>query len=138
MRWRVRRWPRKWDSASNAGGGNNSEVVTPASRSRGQCLARVGTDALDHGAQAIGALWRQVLAEAEFVEHRDGVGGQNLLRGVPGIQRQQDRDQPAHDMRVAVAEVVEQRFVAVAAVELLRQPDLAGGAPHLVARGMLG
>ena len=78
----------------------------------GQRLAGVGTDALDHGAQPVGALWRQMLAEAEFVEYRDGVGGQNLPRRVPGKQRQQDRDQPAHDMGVAVAEVVEQGFAA--------------------------
>src|SRR5216684_2610255 len=103
-----------------------------------QRLAGVGTDALDHGAQPVGALWRQMLAEAEFVEYRDGVGGQNLPRRVPGKQRQQDRYQPAHDMRVAVAEVGEQGFAAAAAVELLRQPDLAGATLHLIASGMLG
>ena len=40
---------------------------------RGKRRARVGANALDHRAQAIGALRREVLAEAEFVEHRDGI-----------------------------------------------------------------
>src|SRR5258708_7359710 len=40
-------------------------------------------------------------------------------------------------MRVPVAEIVQHRLAAIA-VDLLRQPDLAGTALHLVALGMLG
>src|SRR5882724_4546338 len=69
---------------------------------------------------------------------RDGVGGKNLLRRVAGIKCQQDCDQSAHDMRVAVTEIVQHWCVAVAAVDLLGKPDLAGAALHLVGSGMLG
>src|SRR6202035_4840417 len=64
----------------------------------GERLARVGANPLAHRAQAVGALRRQVLAKSELVEHRNRIGGQDLLRRVAGIQRQQDRDQAAHDM----------------------------------------
>src|SRR5712671_6863634 len=111
MRWRARSLPRKWDWASSAGGGSRSGR-------RGQRLARIVADALDHRTQAVGALRRQVVAETEFVEHLDRVGRQDLLRRVAGIERQQDRDQAAHDVGVAVAEIVQLRLAAVAAVEL--------------------
>src|SRR3984893_6648726 len=110
----------------------------PSGGGGGKRLAGVGANALDHGAQAVGALRRQMFAKSEFVEHRKGVGCKNFLRRVAGIQRQQDRDQSAHDMRVAVAEIVQQRFVGSAAVDLLCEPNLAGAALHLVYGGMLG
>jgi hypothetical protein len=37
-------------------------------RSLGQRRARIGADALDHGAQTVGALRRQMIAKTEFVE----------------------------------------------------------------------
>src|SRR5258706_450980 len=71
------------------------------------------------------------------LEHGKRVGCQDLLRCAAGIQRQQDRDQAAHDMRVAIAEIVEVRFAAIA-VDLLGEPDLAGAAVDLVGGGVLG
>jgi hypothetical protein len=106
--------------------------------SRGQRLAGVGANALDHGAQAVGALRGQMLAKTEFVEHRDRIGGKDLLRRVAGIQRQKDRDQTAHNMRIAVAEIIQHRLIGVMPVDLLGEPDLAGAALHLVGWGMLG
>jgi hypothetical protein len=47
-------------------------------------------------------LRRQVLVKSEFVEHRDGIGRKNLLRRLARIKREQDRDQAADDMHVAV------------------------------------
>ena len=41
---------------------------------RGKRRARVGADAFDHRAQAVGALRREMLAETELVEHPDGIG----------------------------------------------------------------
>src|SRR6202035_2927733 len=76
---------------------NLTSCASGASAGGGKRLARVGADALDHGAQAVGALRRQMLAEAEFVEHGKRIGGQNLLRRMAGIQRQQDRDHGADD-----------------------------------------
>src|SRR5258705_8346955 len=115
-------------SGSCSSGANSLSGESELSGGRGDRFARVGANALDHGAQAVGALRRQVLAKSEFVEHRDGVGGKNLLRRVAGIKCQQDCDQSAHDMRVAVAEIVQHWCVAVAAVDLLGKPDLAGAA----------
>src|SRR3954468_23550105 len=51
-----------------------------ASGGGGQRFACVGANALDHGAQAIGTLRRQMIAESKFVEYREGIGGKNLLR----------------------------------------------------------
>ncbi len=63
-----------------------AEITRPARRSsggRGKRLACIGANALDHRTQAVGALRCQMLAESEFVEYRDGVGRENLLRRVP-------------------------------------------------------
>ena len=70
----------------------DSRGSSPASGGGGKRCARVGSDTLDHGAQAVGTLRRQMLAKSEFVEHRQRIGRQNLLRRTAGIQRQQDRD----------------------------------------------
>ncbi len=113
-----------------------SQAMT-MSMKRGERFARIGADAFDHRAQAVGTLRRQVLAKSEFVEHRDRVRRQDLLRRVAGIERQQDRDQAAHDVGVAVAEIVQPRFAA-AALDLPGEPDLAGAAIDLVGGGMLG
>ena len=94
--------------------------IAGSSGGGGERLARVRANPFDHGAQAVGTLRRQMLAKSEFVEHRDRVGGQNLLWRMTGKQRQQDRDQSAHDMCVAVAEIFQQRLAIAAAVELLR------------------
>ena len=67
-------------------------------------------DALDHRAQAVGALRRQMLAETELVEHGERIGCQDFLWRAAGIKRQHDRDQAAHDMGVAVAAILERRL----------------------------
>jgi len=103
-----------------------------------QRLAGVGANALHHGAQAVGALRRQVIAEAEFVEHGRGVGRKNFLGRAARIKRQQDRNQSAHDMGVAVAQVFQQCFAGIAAFEALGEPNLAGATLHLVGGRMLG
>src|SRR5216684_437349 len=51
---------------------------------RGKRLAGVGANALDHGAQAVGALRRQMFAKSEFVENRNCIGCKNLPRRVAG------------------------------------------------------
>ena len=56
-----------------------------------------------------------------------------VLAGVRDTdEREQHSDQPAHDMGVAVAEIGQHRLALVVALELARQPDLAGAALHLV------
>src|SRR5579863_4319980 len=79
-----------------------------------------------------------MFAESEFVEYGNRICREDLLRGMARIKRQQDRDQSAHDMGVAVAQVFQQRFAAIAAFEALREPNLAGATLHLVGGRMLG
>lgn len=78
-----------------------------------------------------------MFAETQLVEDRDRVGVENLPRCSSGLDGEQDRDQPAHDMRVAVALEIQHGLFA-AAVDVARQPDLAGAALNLVPGGMLG
>src|SRR5436853_3309695 len=42
-------------------------------------IVRVAADTLDHRAQAVGTLWRQVLAKPELVERLDGVETEDFL-----------------------------------------------------------
>ena len=53
-----------------------------------------------------------------------------------GIQGEQDRDQPAHDMGVAVAAKREDRSAGAVRPHGGGKPDLAGAALHLVCVGM--
>jgi len=99
----------------------------------GQRLAGVGANPLDHGAQPVGALRRQMLAESELIEYRKRIGCKNFLRRAARKQRQQDRDQSAHNVGVAVAEIAKHRFVAAVAADLFCEPNLAGAALDLVA-----
>src|SRR5437588_5899186 len=79
-----------------------------------------------------------MLAKPELVEQRDRISGKDLLRRVARIKRQKDRDQPAHDMGIAVAEILQYGLVAALAIDPLRKPHLARAALHLVFLGMLG
>src|SRR5262249_44618868 len=125
-RWRARNWRRRWGWDSSSGSGNSA-----ASGGLGERLFRIGTDTLDHRAQAVGALRRQVFAQTEFIEYRERIGGQNFLGRTAGIERERDRNEPAHDMGVAVAAISQHRR-AVVAIDPLGQPDLADASLHLV------
>ena len=57
---------------------------------------------------------------------------QNLLGRLIGEEGDGDGDQSAHEMRVAVAAVVEDRSARRVGAFLPLQPDLADAAPHLV------
>src|SRR5690242_9134461 len=78
-----------------------------------------------------------MVAKSELVEYRDGIGCENVLGRTTGIEGEQNGDQAADDMRVAVAEIFQDRAACVA-LELLRQPDLADASLHLVPGRMLG
>ena len=88
------------------------------SRGRAACrrlpsaASRLALDALDHGAQPVGALRRQMLVEAELAHRRLGVGAQDLAGALAREQRQHDRHQPAHDMRVGIALELQDGIVA--------------------------
>src|SRR5438045_9608219 len=65
---------------------------------------RIRLDPLDHGAEAVRALRRQVFAQPELFEQRHRIGLENFRRMLARIKREQDRDQSEHDMRLAVAD----------------------------------
>src|ERR1700716_556771 len=62
------RGPRACFSGSCSSGANSLNGESELSGGRGNRFACVRANALDHGAQAVGALRCQVLAKSEFVE----------------------------------------------------------------------
>src|SRR5271166_4183963 len=73
-----------------------------------------------------------MLLKAQFAESAQGVDGANLLARLIGEEGDRDRDQSAHEMRVAIAPVMEDRSARRVPAFLPLQPDLADAAPHLV------
>src|SRR5437763_17099341 len=64
-------------------------------------LASLAADALDHRAQPIRALAGDVLAEPQVLEHLERVRVQDGLCLLPGVQRDEEGDEPFGDMCVA-------------------------------------
>ena len=97
-------------------------------------LSRSGVraNALDHGAHAVRVLRREMLLEAQRAKGPQGVDGENLLRRSIGEKRDRERDQPAHNVRVAVAAIVQDRLAADPCSILAFQPHLTDATPHLV------
>ena len=56
--------------------------------------ACLGADAVDHGDQTIGALRRQVFAQAELIEDGDRVGLGDFPGRASGIERDEDAASP--------------------------------------------
>src|SRR5271166_1205977 len=98
-------------------------------------LSRSGVRAraLDHGAHAVRALWREMLLQTQRAKGAQGVDGKNLLWRPIGEKRDRDRDQPANDVRVAVAAIMQDHLAVGARSRLAFQPYLTDAAPHLVA-----
>src|SRR5258708_39537815 len=107
----------------------------PRSR-HGPC---VRTDALDHCGEPVRTLWRHVLLEAELGEDCLRVGAQDVIRRLAGVDGEQDGDQAAHDMGVAVALEAEARGPpGAASIEGGPEPDLTGAAADLVSVRAVG
>ncbi len=64
----------------------------------------VGSDPLHHGHQAVRSLRRQMLVEMQLPEPLAGIDARDLLGGLARVEGEEDRDQPADDMGVAVAD----------------------------------
>jgi hypothetical protein len=79
-----------------------------------------------------------VLAQSQPLEQFDRIGRQDLARRLARIERKQDGDQPAHDVRIAVAREVQERTGRAVALHFAREPHLAGTALHLVRFASLG
>ena len=93
----------------------------------------VRADALDHGARAVRALRRKTLLQTQRTKGAQGVDGENLLWRPIREKRERDRDQPANEVRVAVAAIVQDCLAVGARSRLAFQPYLTNAAPHLVA-----
>jgi len=61
----------------------------------------------------------EVFTQSELFEHGAGVGGEDVLGALAGVQREQDRDQSTYDVSVAVA--VEGQHRTVTAVRFDRR-----------------
>jgi hypothetical protein len=73
-----------------------------------------------------------MLLKAELAEGFMRIDGQDLLRSAIGKKRNGNRDQAAHQMRVAVAAIVESVFAGSVRFRRAFEPNLADAAPHLV------
>src|SRR5271157_1296188 len=92
----------------------------------------VRADALDHGARAVRALRRKMLLQTQRTKGAQGVDGENLLWRPIREKRDRDRDQPANEVRVAVAAIVQDHLAVGAGSRLEFQPYLTDAA-HLIA-----
>ena len=93
----------------------------------------VSAHALDHGAHTVRALRREMLLQTERAKGAQGIDGENLLWRPIREKRDRDRDQPANDVRVAVAAIMQDHLAVGARSRLAFQPYLTDAAPHLVA-----
>ena len=77
-----------------------------------------------------------MVTQPELFEQSDGVGGKDVLGAFAGVQREQDRDQSAYNMGVAVAVEAQRRAGGAIRFHMGEQPDLAGATAHLVGFGV--
>jgi hypothetical protein len=108
------------------------KVPTLRARGVGRCCARVGANALDHRTESVRALRGEMLAQAQALEHGDRVGRKNVAGPLAGEHREQDGDQAAHDMGIAVAGEGEYGTALAIRMHGGCEPDLARAALHLV------
>ena len=73
-----------------------------------------------------------MLLQTQRAKGAQCVDGENLLWRPIREKRHRDRDQPAHQVRVAVAAIVQDRLAVSAPSRLAFQPYLTDAAPHLV------
>ena len=92
----------------------------------------VGANAVDHGANPVRALWRQVLFEAEPAKSGMCVDGKDLFRRSIGKKRDRDRDQTAHEVGIAIPAIAQGRPAVAIRRGRAFQPNLADAAPDLV------
>ncbi len=90
-------------------------------------LAGVAADALDTRRESRSERCGvRCSPKPELLEQGDGIGLDDGLRRLVRIQRQQDRDQAAHDVRIAVADIVQDLGAGVV-------PAQCPGKPHRLA-----
>src|SRR5262249_34679795 len=74
-------------------------------------------------------------AKSEAVEQRQRIGIQNLARRPSGVDGEQNRDQAAYDVGVAVAGEAQDRLARAISLDVGQKPNLARAARYLVGLG---
>jgi hypothetical protein len=92
----------------------------------------VGPNAINHRANAVRALRRQMLLEAERAKGGVRINGKDLFRRSIGKKRDCDRDQTAHEVGIAVAAIAQGRSTVAVRRRFAFQPHLTDAAPDLV------
>lgn len=92
---------------------------------RRQGLAGIAPDALDHGPESVGALRRQMFAQAEADEPLRRIDLGDVACRAVAIERQRQIDQPFDDMGIAVAAKPQDRL-AIGPADFGFEPNLAG------------
>src|SRR6266487_4053375 len=98
-------------------------------------LASIRTNALDHGAEPVRALRGQMLAQAKPLENRDSIHRKNIAGPLAGENCEQNGDEPAHDVGIAVAGEGEHGSARTIRMHGGCEPNLAGAALDLVRLG---
>src|SRR5262249_53057324 len=157
MRKRAPNWQRKWvwDNSANAAPADRGTAGVSAALARraakrpvepwtcpavsrpgqNERLARFVANAADHGLESVRTLWREVLAKPEAVEQRQRVDIKNVAGAISRVEGEQNRDQAAHDVGVAVAGETQNRLALSAPFDVGQQPHLARPARRLVGLG---
>ena len=73
-----------------------------------------------------------MFAQTQPVEQRNRIRRKDLAAGLPETDREQDRNQPAHDMGVTVAGEMQHGLFGIESSTEVTEPDLAGTALDLV------
>ena len=79
-----------------------------------------------------------MLLKTQFAEERLGVGRQDFANGAVRIERKRDGDKAAHQVRVAVAPIMEHPFPGRIRASAKLKSHLADAAAHLVGLIMSG
>jgi hypothetical protein len=111
---------------------SNAECRCPEESGRPIPSCGVGADALDHRPHPIGPLRREMLLKTQFAEERPGVGSQDFANGAIRIERKRDGDKAAHQVRVAVAPIMEHPFPGRIRAIANLEPHLADAAANFI------
>src|SRR5262249_60406103 len=112
---------------------SNKALETASLSGGSECgTTSVGANPLHHGTEAIRALRREMFAQTHAFEQFDGIGVQNLPCALARIDSEQDRNQSAHDMGIAVTAKGQHGRPRAVRAHRGVEPDLARAALDLV------
>src|SRR5262249_13358508 len=114
--WRLARLPPPYPRATGGGRGQPDAHGPLGAPSDGghppgqnKRLARFVANTADHGLEPVRSLRREVLPQSETLEQRQRVDVKDPARRFSRVKGEQNRDQAAHDVCVAVARKAQDR-----------------------------